>query len=519
MADDRRYIFYRGRSSEDMGLVMTDSTPITPAVPRISSVTIAMRDGAIDQSAQDGHLHYEQRSITYIFTHVVKRKTVSETRKTTIEMNREVTEHIRETNNWFFTDTLTTLVDSAYADTQNNTGYYMRDVRCTEVTPSKVVGPEEWLVNYSVTFTFNPYLYEYGQVPKDFALFSGPTEFNGTRDYVAVEIFADGDNKTLWTNDNMMTVKCTNVRVVSVTEDGDTHDVVRASIVFKPANIKTIYNGTIGFWMNRYFKYTYNNVEYHYYISKIRSVTEGTVNWITSNKLVTPQEYGITTPNGFTLDVEISGTIGSETDLDGLASSIISDTASSGIDDTPLDDSLQTIANLLGDIALDSSSEDAVSGGDPVNDADQGAMNLELQAMITEKFANAYASDAPKVEALSGSIAQAIQDAVTTKHAAFIGAVNGGLIPVWHIQWGTTTTYTADEEQEYTVEGFVPGEQKFRIVLYGETVNRKRVYHLVVKDFNDTFTLDSDAFNELRMNNENYGYYKLESSANLRRSI
>lgn len=422
--DDARYIVINGSSSRALGLIMAGSTPVSTVTPKLSSLSVQYSDGTIDTSRVSGALHYEDRTISYNFTYQISRYNGDGTRKTMNALNREVTEKISQITQWAYGEgnykntRSNTLYDTAYWNPTENEGYYFYKARCSGLQSSKVVSGDNWIVQFSISFIFDPYMYEVGATPKTFALFAGPTEDAVGMGEVTVRIHSNGvegsNTKIIWCNDNNVWIDGT---VTGYTLD-ENNEVATATarFTFQPMSA-AVYSGLVGFYINSHvaFTYTLNGVS-TVYKYRIRSITRvsGALTFIQSDKLDDDYELGFT-QGGFVADIVFG----------------------------PDEYAEQPVPNLMG----------------LFND-------------------------------------------------------NGGKVP-WDVIWGTAKSFTAPSDQEYIVTGITRGPRSFKKV---ESVSGGQIYYRSI-NFEEAFTFDSDPFNELVMDSSYYGFYKLESASNLRRTI
>lgn len=91
---------------------------------------------------------------------------------------------------------------------------------------------------------------------------------------------------------------------------------------------------------------------------------------------------------------------------------------------------------------------------------------------------------------------------------------NGNKFP-FSLIWGTATVFDTPLDQEYIVRGHVKGEQTFQQV----TGHDRESILYVTRNFDETFQLDDDPYNELLMSTSNFGFYELDNPDVLRRSL
>lgn len=399
-----RYIIFNNQSSLDKGLMMSGSTPLSDPTPKISALEIELSDGYVDTSRIDGNLHYGPREITYSFAQRIPAYSDDGLAINAVNMNKRCVKAIRAIQEWLMTKTDNKLYDTAYCTPWANDGYYFENAMCTSFRSAKGIGSREWIITYNVTFRCNPYLIEYGADPTQFVLFSGPTEDAVGMGQVAVRFYNRGTNqRMIWVNDNNYWVEA------SKTGENSDPEFYTADLIFKPA-ANSVYSGPVGFYLNHYVDFTLNNTLYKYRINAI-NVEAGNVSWITSDKLVTPNEMGYTDQAGFKLAISIYP-------VDGTA----------------------PLANLLAD---------------------------------------------------------------NNNHFPF------------SVIWGTATVFDTPLDQEYIIRGHVKGEQTFQQV----TGHDRETIEYVTRNFDETFQLDDDPYNELLMSTSNYGFYELDNPDVLRRSL
>ena len=311
----RTIIFNNKNSWTDMGLVMSGSTPLSSPSPKSSALQIELSDGYVSTSRIDGTLHYAPRTITYAFARAIPRYDENGRLKSVSYMNELCVEAEKAVRNWLNTQTDRKLYDTAYCTPSAHTGYYFENAECSAFKCSKAIGDLDWILQFEVSFIFNPYMYEYDADPKKFIIFSGPTEDAVGMGNVAVRIYNKGTNqRMMWVNDNNTWVNA--IKNGYVSDPG----YYTATITFKPP-ANSIYTGPIGFYLNHYmdpFDLVVSNVHhtYKYRIGAI-NVEKGNVWWVESDKLVTDKEMGYTDQNGFQLSVSIYAIDGTES-LDDL---------------------------------------------------------------------------------------------------------------------------------------------------------------------------------------------------------
>jgi hypothetical protein len=95
-------------------------------------------------------------------------------------------------------------------------------------------------------------------------------------------------------------------------------------------------------------------------------------------------------------------------------------------------------------------------------------------------------------------------------------SATGNKFPFYFV-WGTATVFDIPlgSDQPYIVQGHVKGEQTFQQVTGHDAATIEYVTH----NFNETFYLDNDPYNELLMSTTNYGFYELNNPDVLRRSL
>lgn len=290
-----RYIIFNGRSTEDMGLVMSGSTPLTLPIPKRSSTEIEMSDGYIDTSRMDGKLHYNPRTISYIFVYEVDAYTEDGWAKSTEQLNSEIKDKADEIRAWSDEQTDRRLYDTLYCDPKTEKGYYFWNASVADLKVSKAIGNDVWLLQVEIAFAFDPYMYEYTANPVDFVNFAGPTDDAVGMGNVAVRIYNRGTNqRMIWVNDNNTIVKPSVNAALSSEYPGM---VFTGVLSFKPSTTG-LYSGPIGFYWNHYMDYYFNGRLYKYR-ADVKEIVAGNVTFIESDKIVTPQEMGYTDQNGF----------------------------------------------------------------------------------------------------------------------------------------------------------------------------------------------------------------------------
>lgn len=305
-----RHIIWNGYSSEEKGLVMSGSTPLSSPTPKISGTEIELADGYIDTSRVDGKLHYKTRTISYVFTYVIDAYNQYDLAKDANTLNRECVAAERNIRSWFFGQTDRKLYDTAYCNLTSEkpitgTGHYFTNASCQEIKVNKAMGIDKWVLQFQVSFAFDPYIYEIGADPIDYVMFAGPTEDAVESGTMKIRIYNKGTSqRMLWVNDNTQVIN-----TYEVTRYDGVLDRVSVTLTFKPS-CAGLYSGPIGFYLNHYFDFTFNGALYQYHIDGTINVQSGNLTWVESDRLVTDHEFGYTDQAGFILSFDLVSTSG-----------------------------------------------------------------------------------------------------------------------------------------------------------------------------------------------------------------
>lgn len=302
-----RHIIFNGYSSEDKGLTMSGSTPISQPAPKISGTEIELADGYIDTSRIDGKLHYKTRGIGYAFTYVIDAYNQYDLAKDPLQMNKEAIEVEHDIREWLLAETDRKLYDTAYGDPDSeDKGYYFYNASVQSINMTKAMGQDKWVLQFQVAFACDPYMYEIGADPKEFVMFAGPTEDAAEEGMVKIRIYNRGtDQRMLWCNDNKQVINA-----YELTRYSEDLSKLTVQLTFKPA-ASGLYTGPIGFYLNHYFDFTFNNTTYSYHIDADSiNFQRGVLTWVDSTKLVTQKEFGYTDETGFILTFDVYCTNG-----------------------------------------------------------------------------------------------------------------------------------------------------------------------------------------------------------------
>lgn len=440
--EDNRVIWFNGLWSNDesLDLTMAGNTPLPAPTPKISSTDISGADGTIDTSWGSGYIRFNSLTISYVFTHAISRYSPLNNdslhevtnefgpRRPLNEMNRLMKQHVSKVENWIFKPKKFTpdgtgvviankwelqgrLYDTGICDPETETGHYLFNARCTNFSVGKVVSAEQWLIQYSIEITADPYMYEYSANPETYTMFSGPSDDAVGMAETTVRVFTLNDSEEtptryLWTNDNIIDLETTSVNEIN-------SDILEVTFDFRPSTVP-IYYGKIGVYMNRFMICNYNGNTYHYRVENIE-VTSGDCTFIESNKLATPQEFAYTDHNGYSIRCRL-----------------ITDYDSSG------------------------------------STASVGQLNSE----------------------------------------------SSGKIPISFI-WGTIKKFQLPKNTDFAVSGQVKDITHFNQV----TGASPDTIYSISRYFGEPFQFDDDPYNELIMPTKNYGFYKIVSPDNYRRTI
>lgn len=297
-----RYIIFNNRNSEEMGLTMSGSTPLSIPIPKLSATQIDLSDGYIDTSRIDGVLHYQPRGIGYIFVYVIDAYDENDMAKSADKLNDEVKEKVDFFRDWAYEQTNRKLYDTLYCDPLSKSGYYFENAACTKFVAEKAIGNDVWLIQIQMEFTFNPYMYEFNAEPVDFVHFAGPTEDAVGMGQSVIRFYNRGTaQRMIWTNDN--NTMCNINASPLIGPEYPSGKWYTGTLTFKPS-AAGIYSGPIGFYWNHYMNYTYNGKTYSYRMD-FAGIVSGNLSFMDSAKIVTPNEIGYTDQNGFVVRVNI----------------------------------------------------------------------------------------------------------------------------------------------------------------------------------------------------------------------
>lgn len=328
--DVRRIKFSRSETkwSNDptLDLVMAGNTPIPTVTAKTTEINIPTADGVINTSRASGRLRFDKVTIPYVFTHEISRYDEYGNYRTINTMNQLCADHVSAVKEWAYQPEAydynpqgnklvlrnsSRLYDTGLCDPTAQTGYWFPNPNCTAFSNTKVLSADKWIIQYQITITVDPYMYEYTADPRTFAVYSGPTTQGAGEGNVRVRIYTKSrgiltptDNSTvdryLWTNDNVQWLPSSSAGTPGINADA------WARWSFKPS-VAPIYKGPIGLYMNFYVDYTYNDVPYQYHVSTMAS-TSGTCDFISSEKIVTQHEMVLTDHNGCELYANIVNT-------------------------------------------------------------------------------------------------------------------------------------------------------------------------------------------------------------------
>ena len=328
-----------------LDLTMAGASPIPFSTAKTSEIDIQTSDGTIPTSRQSGRIRFNKVVIPYVFTHAINRYDEAGVRRSLNQMNRLAKQSVSAVEDWIYApeaygynpaaDKLIyiapkRLYDTALCDdlpdnvtdwfSYNHTGYYMVNPRCTNFSFTKSMSSDQWVIQYNIEITVDPYMYEYSANPKTYSMFSGPATDGGGMENLTLRMFSEPTRsgvlvsddtdmwRRIWTNDNRTWILSDSAVKLS----GEYH--VQWS--FKP-NVNPIYTGDIGLYMNFGVSYTYNDVTYKYHVNTI-TATSGSWNNIVSSKLVTPNEFGYTNQNGVVFMTTVTPDQDSPGNLDDL---------------------------------------------------------------------------------------------------------------------------------------------------------------------------------------------------------
>lgn len=142
-----RHITFNGVSTKTLGITVA-SGDIGQAVPRIITQSVPYKDGAYDFSRLDGSLHYDNRTLTYVFN-------------ITDDTAEMCVERLNAVLSWIYTDD--SEGDNVLRD-DNFGSWIFTGVHVSDTPKLEIIGSARRAMKLTVTFTANPYMSQVAMV-------------------------------------------------------------------------------------------------------------------------------------------------------------------------------------------------------------------------------------------------------------------------------------------------------------------------------------------------------------------